>query len=166
MVVVPCLHDVIHVIQIVSIKPQSDLPGPWQLTIKNLSSGKTFTKVFDAVLVCTGHHAEKKVPHFQGLENFKGKVVHSHDYKDDQGYRGKRVVIVGIGNSGGDCAVELSRQASQVRVTYPNRHLNLDLHKHTPTCTHNTYMYLTHASTLILHPTFLTNFDYISIYQK
>ena len=41
-------------------------------------------------------------------------VVHTHDYKDYHGYDDKRVVVVGIGNSGGDVAVELSRIASQV----------------------------------------------------
>ncbi|WAR30988.1 FMO5-like protein, partial [Mya arenaria] len=45
---------------------------------------------------------------------FKGKIIHSHDYKNSLSYEDKRVVIVGIGNSGGDAAVELSRVASQV----------------------------------------------------
>ena len=47
---------------------------------------------------------------------FKGKIIHSHDYKHSAGYEDKRIVIVGIGNSGGDAAVELSRVASQVIV--------------------------------------------------
>ena len=45
---------------------------------------------------------------------FKGRVVHSHDYKNSTGFEDKRIVIIGIGNSGGDAAVELSRVASQV----------------------------------------------------
>ena len=45
---------------------------------------------------------------------FKGKIIHSHDYKHASGYEDKRIVIIGIGNSGGDAAVELSRVASQV----------------------------------------------------
>lgn len=71
---------------------------------------------FDAVMVCTGHHAEKHIPEFPGLSNFKGKVLHSHDYRHPAGYENKRVVIIGIGNSGGDMAVELSRVASQVGI--------------------------------------------------
>ena len=43
-----------------------------------------------------------------------GKQVHSHDYKDFTGYEDKRVVIIDIGNSGGDIAVELGRCAKQV----------------------------------------------------
>ena len=45
---------------------------------------------------------------------FKGHVLHSHDYKHMSGFEDKRILIIGIGNSGGDAAVELSRVASQV----------------------------------------------------
>jgi dimethylaniline monooxygenase (N-oxide forming) len=67
------------------------------------------------VLVCTGHHANKNVPEFPGLDKFKGTVTHTRDYKDYHGYEDKRVLIIGIGNSGGDVATELSRISSQVR---------------------------------------------------
>ena len=50
------------------------------------------------------------------MDKFQGKIVHSHDYKDYRGYEDKRVVVVGIGNSGGDVTVELSRIASQVKI--------------------------------------------------
>ncbi len=49
---------------------------------------------------------------------FKGKFFHSRDYKTPEEWRGKRVVVIGIGNSGGDIAVELSRMAKQVRCHY------------------------------------------------
>ena len=91
-----------------------DKSGRWEIIVKNKLTGDVSKTIFDAVLVCTGHHAEKNVPTFPGLDKFKGKVSHSHDYKDFHGYEGQRVVVVGIGNSGGDIAVELSRTASQV----------------------------------------------------
>ena len=43
--------------------------------------------------------------------------MHSRDYKDFQGFENKRVVIIGLGNSGGDIAVELGICAKQVRIT-------------------------------------------------
>ncbi len=55
---------------------------------------------------------------FEGFEEFEGKKVHTHDYKDHRGYEGKKVVVVGIGNSGGDAAVELSRIADQVSLKH------------------------------------------------
>uniref|UniRef100_A0A3Q2CCF3 Flavin-containing monooxygenase n=1 Tax=Cyprinodon variegatus TaxID=28743 RepID=A0A3Q2CCF3_CYPVA len=44
-----------------------------------------------------------------GIETFKGKYFHSRDYKTPEEWRNKKAVVIGIGNSGGDIAVELSR---------------------------------------------------------
>ena len=46
---------------------------------------------------------------------FQGKMLHTHDYKQPSGYEDKRIVVIGIGNSAGDAAVELARCAKQVR---------------------------------------------------
>jgi dimethylaniline monooxygenase (N-oxide forming) len=54
------------------------------------------------------------LPYF-GLSS-QGKILHSHDYKEPHGYENKRVVIVGMGNSSGDVAVELSKVTSQVCI--------------------------------------------------
>ncbi|KAJ8303794.1 hypothetical protein KUTeg_018717 [Tegillarca granosa] len=83
--------------------------GKWKLTIMDKKTNTIEDVVFDAVMVCTGHHAEKNIPIFKGLSDFQGKVVHTHDFKTPTGYEGKRVVVIGIGNSGGDVSVELSR---------------------------------------------------------
>ena len=53
--------------------------------------------------------------HSLGHESFSGRCLHSWEYKDADACRGKRVVVVGIGNSGGDIAVEISRYAEKVR---------------------------------------------------
>ncbi|XP_067662263.1 flavin-containing monooxygenase 5-like [Haliotis asinina] len=97
--------------EILSVKKSSDYEqtGRWDVQIRDHKTGSEETKVFDAVIVCTGHHASKNVPYFTGQEDFQGKIIHSHDYKDWTGYAGKRVVVVGVGNSGVDVAVELSR---------------------------------------------------------
>ena len=83
--------------------------------MKDLKSGKTETKIYDAVLVCSGHHADKNMVSFPGMENYKGQVIHSHDYREPSAFQNKRVVVVGIGNSGADAVSELSRNCSKVR---------------------------------------------------
>lgn len=51
-----------------------------------------------------------------GIEtHFKGRYLHSQQYKDAEAFRGKRVLVVGIGNTGGDIAVELSHVAAKVQ---------------------------------------------------
>ncbi|CAI5448655.1 unnamed protein product [Caenorhabditis angaria] len=88
--------------------------GTWKITYQT-PEGQTKEEIFDGVLVCSGHHA---IPHwpvpFKGQDTFKGRIIHSHSYKDHQGYEDKIVVVVGVGNSGIDVAVELSRIARQV----------------------------------------------------
>ncbi|KAL6732905.1 hypothetical protein Aduo_003614 [Ancylostoma duodenale] len=82
------------------------------------SAGAAQSDRFDAVLLCIGHH---KIPHWPekwpGQDEFKGRILHSHDYKEPTGFDDKRVVAVGIGNSGADVAVELSRVAEQVYLS-------------------------------------------------
>lgn len=65
------------------------------------------TEVFDGVMVCSGHHLEKHIPKLPGLDEFKGQIMHSHDYRKPMTLTGKRVLVVGLGNSGGDIASEV-----------------------------------------------------------
>ena len=71
-------------------------------------------KVVDFVMVCNGHLHEANLPQLKGLASFTGRVLHTHDYKDFRGFEGKKVLVVGIGNSGADVACELSRHAKHV----------------------------------------------------
>lgn len=52
--------------------------------------------------------------HVSGIESFEGRYFHSWNYRNAEGLQGKRVVVIGIGNSGGDLAVEISRVAEKV----------------------------------------------------
>ncbi|KAF4008193.1 hypothetical protein G4228_019844 [Cervus hanglu yarkandensis] len=98
-----------------SVKKQPDFPTSGQWEVVTESEGKKETRVFDAVMVCTGHHTYAHLPleSFPGIEKFKGQYFHSRDYKDPESFTGKRVIVIGIGNSGGDLAVEISHRAKQ-----------------------------------------------------
>ncbi|NXM54285.1 FMO5 monooxygenase, partial [Illadopsis cleaveri] len=98
----------------VSKRPDFASSGQWEGVTE--SEGKQEAAVFDAVLVCSGHHTDAHLPlsSFPGLKKFEGQYLHSRDYKSPQPFLGKRVVVVGIGNSGIDIAVELSHAAKQV----------------------------------------------------
>ena len=54
------------------------------------------------------------MPPMKDLSKFKGKVLHTHSYRHIEGFENKNVLVIGIGNSGGDTAVELSHIASKV----------------------------------------------------
>ena len=61
-------------------------------------------RTYDAVVVANGHLWDARLPTFPGT--FTGKVLHSVDYHDVSDIDGRRVLVVGSGNSGCDIAVD------------------------------------------------------------
>ncbi|KAK4761824.1 hypothetical protein SAY87_029708 [Trapa incisa] len=59
------------------------------------------------LVVASGENAEKVVPEFEGIHEFEGDVMHACDYKSGERYRGKRVLVVGCGNSGMEVSLDL-----------------------------------------------------------
>ncbi|EFP10703.1 hypothetical protein CRE_03531 [Caenorhabditis remanei] len=103
-----------HKVNSIDRNEDYDKTGKWKVNYTD-DKGVTHDTVFDGVLLCSGHHTTPNWPtKFRGQDEFKGRIIHSHSYKDHRGYEDKTVVVVGIGNSGGDVAVELSRIAKQV----------------------------------------------------
>jgi dimethylaniline monooxygenase (N-oxide forming) len=83
--------------------------GVWEITLEN---GETRT--YDALLVANGHHWNPRWPEpaFPGSEAFAGEQLHAHFYRDNSIFAGKNVVVLGIGNSAVDIAVESSYVAA------------------------------------------------------
>ncbi|KAJ9541757.1 hypothetical protein OSB04_028263 [Centaurea solstitialis] len=59
------------------------------------------------LVVATGENAEKVVPEFEGLDEFSGTVMHACDYRSGEVFAGKRVLVVGCGNSGMEVSLDL-----------------------------------------------------------
>ena len=77
---------------------------------------------YDLLVVANGHHWDPRLPDFPGT--FTGESFHSHHYIDPQNpldLNGKRILIVGLGNSAADITVELSSKALQNQVTLSTR---------------------------------------------
>ena len=80
------------------------------------------TRQFDLLVVGNGHHWDARLPDFPGT--FTGETIHSHHYIDPQTpleLTGKRILVVGIGNSAADITVELSSKTLQNKVTLSTR---------------------------------------------
>lgn len=84
-----------------AVRPADDYAatGRYHVTFHG-ADGAPKVDVFDAVLVCSGHHWKPRVPTFPGQDKFKGRVMHSHAYKEPAPFTDRNVVVVGIGNSG------------------------------------------------------------------
>ena len=84
--------------------------GVWELELHDGS-----TERFDALLVANGHHWNPRwpEPRFPGSDTFSGTQMHAHDYREPEQLTGRRVVVLGMGNSAMDIAVESSYVAER-----------------------------------------------------
>jgi cation diffusion facilitator CzcD-associated flavoprotein CzcO len=99
----------------------------WQVTTQSAKGTEQWT--FDKVILASGRHQTPLWPKVENLEKFKGEIIHAEkcvlifvradvSYKRPEPFRGKTVLVVGIGNTGLDCAVDLSyRIAKQVYIS-------------------------------------------------
>ncbi|NXE95917.1 FMO1 monooxygenase, partial [Menura novaehollandiae] len=104
---------------VVSIRKRPDFATTGQWNVVTEADGKQTSHVFDAVMVCSGNFSEPSLPlHcFPGIERFQGQYFHSRQYKHPDVFQGKRVLVVGMGNSGVDIAVEASHVAAKVTIS-------------------------------------------------
>jgi cation diffusion facilitator CzcD-associated flavoprotein CzcO len=68
------------------------------------------------VVVATGIIASPRVPAIPGRERFRGGVTHSVEYRRPEGFAGRRVLVVGVGNSGGEIGAELANAGARVTI--------------------------------------------------
>lgn len=83
--------------------------GGWDVTTRHRDGGERKTARYRAVLVANGHHWDPRYPEPPFPGKFDGEQTHAHHYKVPDPYRGKRVLVLGIGNSAADIAVETAR---------------------------------------------------------
>ncbi|MET9350276.1 SRPBCC family protein [Streptomyces termitum] len=84
--------------------------GGWHVTARQRDTGEETTRHYGSVLVANGHHWDPRDPEpaFPGADTFTGTQTHSHYYRTPEEYAGKRVLVLGFGNSASDIAVETS----------------------------------------------------------
>ena len=70
---------------------------------------------FDVLIVANGHHWDPRLPKYNG--SFNGTIMHSHQFKNNEIFKDKNVLVVGGGNSACDIAVEVSRVAKKTHIS-------------------------------------------------
>ncbi len=86
----------------------------WKVTITQ--DGVTTDVIFTDLVVCNGHHWEPRYPEYPGT--FSGEFIHSHQYKKAEPFKGKKVLVIGGGNSACDVAVETSRVSAKTSLSW------------------------------------------------
>lgn len=87
----------------------------WEVEIRN--EHETYTENADAVAVCSGLHHVPLIPENLSSQNFSGLIIHSSLLKDTEKLRGKRVIVVGGGESAADVVKELAPIANNVYLS-------------------------------------------------
>ncbi|HKA87374.1 MAG TPA: NAD(P)/FAD-dependent oxidoreductase, partial [Haliangiales bacterium] len=65
------------------------------------------------VVVATGYTRAPHRPTWPGLDAFAGRVLHSSEYRNGKEWAGRRVLVVGFGNSGGEIAIDLAEHGAR-----------------------------------------------------
>ncbi len=87
--------------------------GTWELACAGGAK-----RSYDMLVVANGHHWDARWPEpaFPGSDTFAGTQMHAHDYRDNGSLRDKDVVVLGMGNSAMDIAVEASQVARSTHL--------------------------------------------------
>jgi len=107
--------------KVCTVSPSKENDGEaWNIEYTDQDTNEVFQGKFDAVLVCNGHYSEPKYPEIKGIEQFEGKVVHSHDFRQSEDYRDEVVIVLGAAASGTDIAVQIASHVNQVYLAHNN----------------------------------------------
>lgn len=79
------------------------------------TSGNDHPSRYDMVVIANGHHRTANMPSWNG--HFSGEVIHAEAYKNAEILKGRRVLLIGAGNSGCDIAVEAAQHASSAALS-------------------------------------------------
>ena len=101
----------------------ADGGGGYTVELRDLAGGGDATTrvAFDAVAVCSGLHNYPRIPVFPGQEHFRGRILHSSEYKESKIFEGKRVLILGTGETSFDIGYAAASHGASA-VTMATRH--------------------------------------------
>lgn len=106
-------HDleIVTGVEVSRVEPAADGSG-WLL---RATGGRELTGA--AVVVATGHNHTPRIPDWPGRADYTGDLVHAGEYRNPAPYAGRDVLVVGVGNTGAEIAVDLVEGgAARVRL--------------------------------------------------
>ncbi len=98
-------------VEVSSISPNTD-GLRWTVVA---SDGREWSS--DHVVVCSGLNRVPNTPSWEGQEQFSGSIEHSRAYKNPSTYQDKKVLVVGMGNTGAEIALDLAEKGVDVAIS-------------------------------------------------
>ncbi|MFL5616123.1 MAG: flavin-containing monooxygenase [Gemmatimonadaceae bacterium] len=99
--------------EVTSVERLTGSDGRWRVRVSTPTGEMEL--LCQNVIVATGIVTNPRVPSIAGVEDFRrggGQILHSAQYRRPDEYRGKRILVIGVGNSGGEIASELAHTAT------------------------------------------------------
>jgi putative flavoprotein involved in K+ transport len=103
-------HHELEIVTGVEVSRVEPAPGGdgWLL---HATGGRELTG--SAVVVATGHNHTPHLPDWPGRDTYTGELLHAGDYRNPAPYTGRDVLVVGVGNTGAEIAVDLIEGGAQ-----------------------------------------------------
>ncbi|XP_039141525.1 flavin-containing monooxygenase FMO GS-OX5-like isoform X2 [Dioscorea cayenensis subsp. rotundata] len=90
--------------------------GEWSVEWRN-EDGSVAEERFEAVVVANGHFSVPRIPEIPGIDKWRGKQIHSHNYRTPEPFRDQVVVLIGMGASALDISREISKVVKEVHIS-------------------------------------------------
>jgi trimethylamine monooxygenase len=85
----------------------------FDVTVEARDGGETRVEHFDYVIVATGHFSVPNLPEYPGFEQFPGRILHSHDFRDAQEFADRDLLVVGGSYSAEDIALQTKKYGAR-----------------------------------------------------
>lgn len=84
-----------------------EVSGLWRVKATDDNKKSEAEYISRWLVVATGENAERVVPEIEGQQEFGEEITHVCNYKSGEAYRGKKVLVIGCGNSGMEVCLDL-----------------------------------------------------------
>ncbi|XP_024175049.2 flavin-containing monooxygenase FMO GS-OX-like 3 [Rosa chinensis] len=91
--------------------------GKWIVKSKSKTSDEGLEEIYDAVVVCCGHYTQPRVAEISGITTWKGRQIHSHNYRTPEPFRDQVVILIGSSSSATDIYRDIAGVAKEVHIS-------------------------------------------------
>lgn len=97
------------------------------VTVMNHQTQQQETEEFDFVIVATGHFSTPNMPYFKGLDQFSGRLLHAHDFRDALEFENRDILLIGSSYSAEDIATQCYKYgAKSITISYRTKPLGFE----------------------------------------
>lgn len=96
----------------------SDKNNLWTLDVLRGDTGERLRFTTNFLWMCQGYYRHEKgyTPEWDGMENFRGRIVHPQQWPEDLDYKGKRVIVIGSGATAATVVPAMATDCAHVTV--------------------------------------------------